>query len=106
MLHAFFARRIRVVGDQPAKRRRLLRVERLEDRRMLDGRAADAVNAFALDVFAQMQREHGNLFFSPLSVATSLAMTYAGAAGQTAAEMEKVLHSARRRGSTIRSPRS
>ncbi len=59
---------------------------------MLAGRAADAVNLFALDVYAQMQREEGNLFFSPLSVATGLAMAYAGAAGQTAAEMERVLH--------------
>jgi serpin B len=73
-------------------RRRTLYVERLEDRRMLAGRAADAVNAFAFDLYEQMQREQGNLFFSPLSIATSLAMAYAGAAGQTATEMEQVLH--------------
>jgi serpin B len=59
---------------------------------MLAGRAADAINLFALDVYEHMQREQGNLFFSPLSVATGLAMAYAGAAGQTAAEMEQVLH--------------
>lgn len=59
---------------------------------MLAGRAAEAINLFALDVYQHMQREPGNLFFSPLSVATGLAMTYAGAAGQTAAEMEQVLH--------------
>src|SRR5262249_1444487 len=34
----------------------------------------------------------GNLFFSPYSVSTALAMTYAGARGDTAAEMAKVLH--------------
>jgi serpin B len=71
---------------------RLLRLEPLEDRRMMAGRAADAINLFALDVYQQMQREEGNLFFSPLSVATGLSMAYAGAAGQTAAEMEQVLH--------------
>lgn len=75
-----------------APRRRLLTIERLEDRRMLAGRAADAVNAFAFDLYEQMQREQGNLFFSPLSIATSLAMAYAGAKGQTATEMEQVLH--------------
>jgi serpin B len=70
---------------------RQLRLEPLEDRRMLAGRATEAINDFALDVYEQMQREAGNLFFSPLSVATGLAMAYAGAAGQTAAEMEQVL---------------
>ena len=59
---------------------------------MLAGRAADAIDLFALDVYEHMQREEGNLFFSPLSIATSLAMAYAGAAGQTAAEMQQVLH--------------
>jgi serpin B len=74
-------------------RSRRLHVEPLEDRRLLTAaRAAEAVNLFALDVYEQMQREQGNLFFSPLSVATALTMAYAGAAGQTAAEMEQVLH--------------
>lgn len=73
-------------------RARLLRIEQLEDRRLLAARATDAVNLFALDVYEHLQREQGNLFFSPLSVSAALAMTYAGAAGQTAAEMEQVLH--------------
>jgi len=46
----------------------------------------------ALDVYEHLQREQGNLFCSPLSIATGLAMTYAGAASQTAAEIEQVLH--------------
>ncbi len=71
---------------------RPLRIERLEDRRMLAARAADAVNAFAADVYEHLQHEDGNLFYSPISVASALAMTYAGAGGQTAAEMEQVLH--------------
>lgn len=71
---------------------RLLRLEHLEDRRMLAGRAAEAINSFAIDLYEQMQREGGNLFFSPLSIATGMAMAYAGAAGQTAAEIEQVLH--------------
>src|SRR5262249_12322774 len=34
----------------------------------------------------------GNLFFSPYSVSTALAMTRAGARGRTAEQMDKVLH--------------
>jgi serpin B len=47
---------------------------------------------FALDLYQQLRTEEGNLFFSPSSISTALAMTYAGAAGQTEAEMAKTLH--------------
>ena len=73
-------------------RPRLLRMEALEDRLLLSVRAVNAVNQFGLDVYEHLQNEQGNLFFSPLSIATGLAMAYEGAAGQTAAEMEQVLH--------------
>jgi serpin B len=73
-------------------RARLLRIEPLEDRWLLAARAAEAVNHFASDVYEHLQREQGNLFFSPLSISAGLTMTYAGAAGQTAAQMEQVLH--------------
>ena len=56
------------------------------------GRAAHAVNCFASDLYEQLRREKGNLAFSPLSISTALAMTHSGAAGETAAEMEQVLH--------------
>ncbi len=59
---------------------------------MLAARAADAINLFAIDVYQHMQQQEGNLFYSPLSIATGLAMAYAGAFGQTAAEMEETLH--------------
>ena len=48
--------------------------------------------AFALDLFGQVRGEDGNLFFSPYSVSTALAMTAAGARGATAAEMRDALH--------------
>jgi serpin B len=54
--------------------------------------AAKGDNEFALDVYAQLRGEEGNLFFSPYSISTALAMTYAGARGQTADEMAKTLH--------------
>jgi len=49
-------------------------------------------NAFALDLYAQLKTEDGNLFFSPYSISTCLAMTYAGARGDTAAAMSRTLH--------------
>ncbi len=48
--------------------------------------------AFCIDLYRHLAAEKGNIFFSPFSVATALAMTSAGAAGATDAEMAKVLH--------------
>ncbi len=49
--------------------------------------------AFALDLYKQLgKQEKGNLFFSPYSLSIALAMTYAGASGETAAQMAKALH--------------
>jgi serpin B len=47
--------------------------------------------AFALDLYGQLARQEGNLFFSPYSLSTALAMTYAGARGETATQMSKSL---------------
>jgi serpin B len=52
---------------------------------------AAAGNDFAFDLYRQLPAD-GDLFFSPLSVSTTLSMTYAGARGDTAAEMSKALH--------------
>ena len=48
--------------------------------------------AFALDLYAQLQASPGNLFFSPYSISTCLAMTYAGARGETENQMRRVFH--------------
>jgi serpin B len=48
-------------------------------------------NEFAVELYGQLRNQGGNLFFSPESVSTALAMTYAGARGDTAAEMAKTL---------------
>ena len=53
---------------------------------------AAANNAFALDIFAKVEHPGENEFLSPYSISSALAMTYAGAKGQTAAEMAKALH--------------
>ncbi|MBT9586686.1 serpin family protein [bacterium] len=47
---------------------------------------------FAFDLYATLATRKGNLAFSPFSISTALAMTEAGASGETALEMSKVLH--------------
>jgi serpin B len=55
-------------------------------------RLANGINTFASEMYAKLSREkRGNLFFSPFSMETALAMTSAGARGNTLKEMEKVL---------------
>ena len=54
----------------------------------------DEVNDFAFNLFGQIAEDpknSGNLFYSPYSVFTALAMTYEGAKGSTSTEMENVL---------------
>lgn len=54
--------------------------------------AAEASNAFAFDLYAQLCRQEGNLFYSPASISTALAMAYVGSAGKTERQMAEVLH--------------
>ena len=51
------------------------------------------VNTFAFDLYARLTGEQqGNLIYSPYSISTALGMCSAGARGETAAQMKKVLH--------------
>ncbi len=50
-------------------------------------------NRFAVELYGQLRdNAPGNVFFSPYSVSTALAMTYGGARGETAQQMAEVLH--------------
>ncbi|MEW6360162.1 MAG: serpin family protein [Planctomycetota bacterium] len=49
-------------------------------------------NQFALDLYGKLRQEEGNLFFSPYSISTALAMTHAGARGNTEKQMAQALH--------------
>lgn len=51
-----------------------------------------AQDAFATDLYGELSKEEGNLFFSPYSISTALTMTYAGARGTTAEQMAGTLH--------------
>lgn len=46
---------------------------------------------FALNLYEKLKSEKGNLFFSPYSISTALAMTYGGARGKTETQMAKTL---------------
>jgi serpin B len=48
-------------------------------------------SAFALELYQELKKEDGNLFYSPYSISLALAMTYAGANGETAQQMAATL---------------
>lgn len=54
--------------------------------------AVKGSNEFAADLYAHLREQPGNLFFSPESISTAFAMTYAGAGDETASQMAKVFH--------------
>jgi serpin B len=49
-------------------------------------------SAVALELYQALRGEEGNLFYSPYSVSAALAMTYAGARGETERQMAETLH--------------
>ena len=48
-------------------------------------------SAFTFDLYQALKEQDGNLFYSPHSISVALAMTYAGARGETAEEMAATL---------------
>src|SRR6266481_6323400 len=54
--------------------------------------AATATNHLAVDLHRQLATGDDNLCLSPYSIQSALAMTFAGADGETRTEMARVLH--------------
>ncbi|ALF58865.1 serpin family protein [Psychrobacter urativorans] len=56
----------------------------------------DANNQFAIDMYQQIngqtEQAHDNVFFSPYSLSTAMAMLYAAAEGKTKAQIQKTFH--------------
>ena len=52
----------------------------------------DGNNGFGLDLYQTLRSQDGNLILSPFSVSLALAMTYAGARGETETQMADVLN--------------
>jgi len=48
-------------------------------------------SAFAFELYQKLKEKGGNLFYSPYSISLALAMTYAGANGETAQQMADTL---------------
>jgi serpin B len=48
--------------------------------------------AFATGLYAELKDGDDNVFYSPYSISTALAMTYAGASGSTATAMRQAMH--------------
>ncbi|MFL5329274.1 MAG: serpin family protein [Gemmataceae bacterium] len=59
--------------------------------------------AFGFDLYNRLREKPGNLFCSPFSIETALAMTGSGAAGDTQSEMSRVLHLALDKGEAVHS---
>ncbi len=57
----------------------------------LSASAVSAVNGLTMKLYTELAENDSNLFFSPYSISTALAMVYAGARGETAKEMETAL---------------
>jgi serpin B len=57
-----------------------------------DSRFTPALNAFTADTYKQLAKKDGNLILSPFNIAAALSMVLAGARGQTAQEIQSVLH--------------
>jgi serpin B len=55
-------------------------------------RIVEANNKFALEFYQKINEKDKNIFFSPYSIFSVLAITYEGARGQTAEEMKNVFH--------------
>lgn len=52
----------------------------------------DGNNAFAFDLYQVLKQTGGNLFYSPYSLSEALAMTYAGARGETEEDIAEALN--------------
>ena len=49
-------------------------------------------NAFAIELYQKLKSAQDNLFFSPFSISTAMAMTYAGACANTEKQMSAAMH--------------
>lgn len=52
----------------------------------------DSNNKFSLDLYSKYKSKDSNVFFSPYSISSALAMTYEGAREETAKEIKDVFH--------------
>ncbi|GEM_PF-5523685 len=51
-----------------------------------------ANNQFAFELYSKYRSQEGNIFFSPYSISSAIAMAFEGARGKTAEEIQSVFH--------------
>jgi serine protease inhibitor/ankyrin repeat protein len=74
-------------GSVAAEQRESRREPQTDVEKLVSGNCA-----FAVDLYRKLSITEGNTFFSPYSISTALAMTYAGARENTEKQMAKTLH--------------
>ena len=68
------------------------KVSKKDKKQKIDTQTVVAGNSdFAFELYKQLREAEGNLFFSPYSISTALALTYAGARNDTEKQMAEVL---------------
>ena len=82
----FKSGKLPVPGTNPITPRANIKIEDVSN-------VVEANNEFALNFYYHLKdKQDGNIFFSPYSISSALAMTYEGARGQTAEEMRSVFY--------------
>jgi serpin B len=84
------------VGTEPAEQVEVAQSEmqRVTSPAVAESDLAELVagnNAFAFDLYQAVRASEGNIFYSPYSISQALAMTYAGARGETKQQMADTL---------------
>lgn len=84
---------VAVSGCSAEETRQSIQVERVPDTVSTE-ELVEGGNRFALELYLKACEgdQAENIFFSPFSISSALAMTYIAARGETADEMEEVLH--------------
>jgi len=77
-----------VAGEVKSDKQRVTSPNVLTDEQAL---LIEGNSAFAFQLYQALREEEGNLFYSPYSISLALAMTYAGANGETAQQMADTL---------------
>jgi serpin B len=82
-----------IVVAHAAEEPKLVPKDNVNDAEQADRSALVQGNTtFGLDLYSRLRQSPGNVFLSPFSLSTALAMTADGARGETARQMSTVLH--------------